>query len=309
VTLPWVAVLSDAQDEFSLSPKKDIAQFTGFERAPLDADEAGGAADPAQGVRRLASALWSAMGPASILVVAGILPWRRWRRRHAAKTRWVLLGGAALLCAVLLRLSSGWGYAAGRQALSAATLLLPFAGEGLFVLVGFLSRAVRRRRAALVLTTMLAVPLGVIAVLRPDGESGERGRILGEQIAAAEIGNRAAGDVVIATFREPLVAWYCGRALERAGSVRKARDVPLYRRHKELLTVSADAEGRRAALRETLEREGADWVVLHLWDPVRDAGGVRTPGEDLARLLLEDGAVTTPVLGSSELVAYPVRPK
>jgi dolichyl-phosphate-mannose-protein mannosyltransferase len=303
VALPWVAALSDHGGELELSPKKDLSAFVGLEDAPR---EAANEADAAERVRNLASALWGAMGPALVLVLAGVLPWRRWRRHRSARTRWLLLAGAGFLCAVLLRLSWGWDYAAGRQALAAATLLLPFAGEGLYVLVTFLSRAVRRRRAALFLTMLLAVPLGVLAILRPDGESGGRARILGEQIAAAERERRGTGDVVIATFKEPLVAYYADRALREAGLPRRARDLPLFRRHRSLLEVSADAEGRRAALRETLSQGGAGWIVLSFWDRVSDQGGTRSPGEDLARLLAEDGVVGKPVIGSSELVAFPL---
>jgi hypothetical protein len=209
-----------------------------------------------------------------------------------------------VLCALLLRLSTGWGYAGGRHALTAACLLLPFAGEGLTTLVGFLSRAVRRRRAALALTIALTVPLGVTAVLRPDGESGERERLLGEQIGRAER-ERAGGDVVVASFREPLVAYYADRELRSTG--RRVRNQRLLREHAALLTVSAELEGRRADLVRALRASGASWLVLRLWPRGSGADGPKAPGDELAARLLEDGALGTPVLASSELAAFPVR--
>lgn len=328
VVAPWIVAMSADRGSLVLSPKKDVAQFAGVDDAPKDAPSDDGATEPvgdpslrappdgerdataatAAGVRELAAAMWDALGPAIVLAAAGALPWRRWRRRRSARSRAILLLGAAFLCAVIVRLASGWGYAGGRHALSAGLLLLPFAGEGLFVLVGFLSRAVRRRRAALFLTMLIAIPLAVVGILRPDGESGERERILGELIAREAIasgpGSTPDGEVRIATFGEPLVAYYADRVLREHG--RRARNLRLFRKHGRLLTVSADMAGQRAVLVDALRSEGASWLVVRLWRTREDNGVTRNPGEELVTSLLADGAIATPVIGSSELAAFPV---
>lgn len=299
---PWVAEISRTAGTLVLSPKKDLAQFAGADTTAFElaGDAAAGAA-----VRALSAAVWSALGAAVLLVPLGALPGRRWRLRPSRRSRWALIAGAVVLLGLLLRVASGWGYAGGRHALTASCLLLPFAGEGLLVLVAWVSRAVRRRRAALFLVILITVPTAVTAVLRPDGESGGRERLLGEAIAAAERERDGAGDVVIASFQESLVAYYADRALRGTG--RRARNQRLRRDHKELILRSAELEGRRAELVAALRRAGASWIVLRLWDDVSENGATRHPGEDLADRLTDDGALGRPALAASELAAFPVK--
>lgn len=301
---PWVAALSSDRGHFVLSPKKELAEFVGVAAAPKDGSDG---VNLAVSVRRLGAALWSALGPVMALVAVGAFAPARWRRRRSATARALLLITAAGFCVLVLRLASGWGYAAARHTLSASVLLLPFAGEGLAVVVGFFPKAVRRRRAALFLAMLLAIPTALIAVLGPDSESGERERMLGEQIAAVERAKGGAGDVVIGSFGQPLVAYYADRALRGdAGSQgRRVRDVRLWRRHQRLLLVSADLEGGRADLTTTLREAHAAWLVLTFWDGPQ--GSARRPGEELAQRLIEDGVLGTPVVGAGDLAAFPLR--
>jgi hypothetical protein len=304
VAAPYVVQLSSAQGRLALSTKKDVASFAGVADAPRD----GGADDSGLvgAVQGLGDALWGGLGVALVLVVIGALPRKRWSAHHARSSRIVLLAAAAVLCAALMRLRDGWGYGGGRHAAAATVLLLPFAGEGMVTVVGFLSRAVRRRRAAMMLATILVIPLAVEAVLRPDGESGARERALGERIAADQRA-RGGGDVVIATFRQPLVAYYADRTLrDPSAAVRgSARNLRLpMRRYGELLTKSADLDSRRASLTARLREERAQWLVLRFWD---GDGPERRPGEDLAAALVADGVIEGPVLGSEDLAAFRVR--
>lgn len=306
VSGPWVAALSADRGALTLSPKKDVARFVGAAPTPLDErpETTSKPPDGAAGVRATAEALWDALGPALPLVAFGAFPRRRWSRRRGHRPRWILLGTAAVLVALVIRLHAGWGYAGGRHALGAATLLLPFAGEGAVAAFALLPLVRRRRRAALWLTTMLAVPLALRAVLRPDGESGERERDLGAAVAEAARG-RGTGDVVVASFAEPLVAWYADRSLAPAG--RRVRNHRLLRTHGRLLDLSADLDEQRARLAADLRAAHADWLVLNLYATAPSAGGRRTPGRELAARLVEDGVLgTDSVACGSELAAFPV---
>lgn len=302
VAAPWVAALSAEQGAFALSPKKDLARFAGVARAPLDqgpqdlwsmAESMGGAA----------ASLWGALGAGALIAVLGALPRRRWAPRPR-RVRVVLLVTVAVLFTLLMRLRAGWGYAGGRHALAAAVLLLPYVGEGVLALTGFLSRAVRRRTTALALTTLAAIPIGAYAILRPDGEGGEAERHLGRVVAAkaAAAGDR---DVVIGIFTEPLVVYYADRSLRETGG--SARGVRLLREHGRLLSFSADLLEQRRALAAHLAAEEADWIVLDLFDEVDGSGAPRRAGSDLARALVADGVLGAPVVAAgSELAAFPV---
>jgi len=257
-------------------------------------------------VRDTAESLWDALGPALPLVLVGAFPRRRWRRRRGFRPRWVLLVTAAVLIGLVVRLHVGWGYGGGRHLLGAAALLLPFAGEGAVAAFGLLSRVKRRRRAALILTMLLAIPLGIRAVLRPDGEGGERERDLGNALAEAE---RTLGkaDVVVASFQEPLVAWYADRALAPTG--RRVRNLRLLREHGRLLQVSADLAEQRGKLVAELRKNGARWLVVNLYAKTSSVAGTRTPGRELAAALVADGVLgTSTVACGSELAAFPVLP-
>jgi hypothetical protein len=148
------------------------------------------------------------------------------------------------------------------------------------------------------------MPMAVVAILRPGGESGDRERELGEQIAGVER-QRPGGTVVIASFAEPLVAYYADRALRDHG--RRARNLRLPRRRfGDLLAVSPELEGRRAELVRELREQGAAWLVLPLWRERETPSGRRATGRSLAQALLDDGAVTVPVEGAVEIAAFPV---
>ena len=54
------------------------------------------------------------------------------------------------------RLRGGWGDAGGRHLLAAGTLLLPFAGEGLYTLGGVIPRITSRRRFVIVAALLLS---------------------------------------------------------------------------------------------------------------------------------------------------------
>lgn len=303
---PWVGALSAERGALTLSPKKDLARFAGAAPAPRESGSTA-AANGRTGIHATAEGLWDALGPALILVVAGALPRRRWSRRRSFRPRWMLLLTAVGLIALVVRLHAGWGYGGGRHLLPASVLLLPFAGEGAVAVFGFLSRARRRRRGALILTTLLAIPLGVRAVLRPDGEGGERERTLGETLAAADAVTASRGDVILASFGEPLVAYYADRALAPTG--RRCRNVRLRRGHGRLLELSSDLEEQRAALADELRARGAGWLVLHLYTERESLGTTRRPGMDLAARLLEDGVLGLPAVArGSELAAFPVLP-
>lgn len=317
---PYVAELSSVRRELTLSPKKHVAEFVGLDAAPKDAGRANESSEPApverntwtavaSGVHGVGDALVGALGPALLLVVIGAFPRTRWRRARSGSARGLLVGTALVLCLALARLQTGWDYAGGRHALAAATVLLPFAGEGMVSFVAFLSRAVRRRRAALALTTCAVIPLAVTAILRPDGESGARERSLGELIAQTERDAGGRGDVIIGSFREPLVAFYADRALRADG--RRARNVRLpKRRFGKLLSMSADLDARRAELVATLRAAGATWLVVpYLRRSPVDEGTSRRPGEELAALLIADGEIAPPAIGAAEFAAFRLVPR
>lgn len=308
VSAPWVVALSAERGTFALTPKKDLARFAGL--APLRGDAvAPGGTGTLAGLRGALGAMWDALGPGLLLAVPAFLSVRRWGTRHWRLTGALLLG-AAVCIALLVRLRAGWGYAGGRHGLAAATLLLPFAGAGALWVVGFVRRTWARRVAALTLLWLAAIPLALRAALRPDGEGGERERHLGRAIAEAAMERPSAGDVVVASFAEPLVAYYADRTLraDARGAGRRARNVRLLRDHGPLLSVSADLENRREALAATLRGSGAGWIVLDLFSESRGPGATRIPGRDLTALLSRDGRIGVPAVSAgSELAAFPVK--
>jgi hypothetical protein len=211
---------------------------------------------------------------------------------------------SAVFIGLVARLQFGWGYGGARHVLPGALLLLPFAGEGFLVVGGFISRAVARRRMAVVLASFLAIPLAVKSVLRPEGEDQVDARRLGERLAEVSKAD-VAGPLVVATFREPLIAYYADRARSADGG---ARDVPLWGAFHALLERS-DAEGRRAELAATLRREGAQWLVVDMFRRPAGAGAdAQASGASLAQRLVEDGLLGTPVVSAgSALTAFPVK--
>jgi hypothetical protein len=305
-----VVALSTSQGSFALSPKKDVLRFTGLAPAPgdpaalLDGPQGVPAAALPDALRGAASGLESALTvPLLVLVAAGAFPRRRWGHRRARLPRVLLLGTAAVLVAAVVRLHTGWGYGGGRHLLAAGVLLLPFAGEGVLFLGAFLSRVVRQRRLAFVAVSLVAIPLGVRALLRPAGESGVAERRLGEELA------RRAGDgaeIGVATFAQPRVAWYADRLLSATGGA--ARDVPLWGRYRQLLHTSSELADARAGLARTLDQERADWLVLDVYATAARHGQLRAPGRELAAALLDDGVLGLPAAArGAELAAFPVR--
>ena len=310
LAVPYVTLLSQARGRFSVSPKKDVARFVGAE-APQRAVTVGeavpvpevAAPEPAGMAEILggtASALDSALtAPVIALVLLGIVPWRRWRRKRSRRPRLLLLGPALVLVALVMRLHAGWGYGGGRHALAAAVLLLPFAGEGLAVLGSILPRMTSRRRFLIVTATVLAIPLGTRAVLRPPGEGGAGARLLGEALAA-EIERRggAGADVVIASSAEPRVAFYADRVLRARGG--SAVDVPLWGRFLRPLCLGAPSDAVAGAVTRTLAEAGAGWIVLDVLDEDE-------PDLVLLRALRERGCVReSTIAAGSKLAAIEV---
>jgi hypothetical protein len=189
--------------------------------------------------------------------------------------------------------------------LTSGVLLLPFAGEGLHFIGGFISRMVARRRLTVVLASFFAIPCAVRCVTRPEGATRADARALGELIARETGGD---GPVVVASFKEAVVAYYAER--ERGAPV---EDLRLWRSFggvgpdKKLPAVLDDARDRSDALRDILRAGGARWLVLDLFDG-GSAGGAESPGRALAAKLIAGGVVGTPATSAgSELAAFPVR--
>jgi len=299
VAAPYAVALTRHEGRFAVSPKKDVARFVGAAETPGPPRDAGTT------VRETTGALDGALTtPAFILVLAGVFLPTRWRRGRSIRPRLFLLALAAAFVGLTARLQAGWGYGGARHVLPGALLLLPFVGEGFLLVAGFISRVVARRRLAVVLAAFLSIPLAVRSVLRPEGENQVDARRLGERLA--EIAKEGgAGRVVVATFREPLVAYYadCARRVDGAG----ARDVPLWGAFHALLERS-DAEGRRAELAQTLRREGAQWLVVDMFRRSPGPGADKeASGASLAQRLVEDGVLGTPVVSAgSALTAFPV---
>lgn len=297
---PYAADLSREAGHFVVSPKKDVARFVGATDAPLDADITRETAQDA------ASALEGALtAPIMLLVLVGAFLPGRWRNARSRRARLFVLGVAAVVVALVIRLQLGWGYGGARHILPAALLLLPFAGEGFLFLGAFLTRTIARRRLAVVLAAFLAVPYAVKCVLRPEGEEQADARALGERLAAAAR-DADAREVVVATFREPLVAYYADRTLRGAGG--GAHEVRLWGRFGSLLT-DADARETRAGLAAALHEGGVKWLVLDLFRTATGPDGTTTvPGRALAERLAADGLIGTPVVSAgSPLTAFPVR--
>jgi len=163
---PYVATLS-ADGPLRLSPKKDIGRFVGAAEPnapavvamPHESSLARAVAGTASGLDKAVTT------PVLLLVLVGALRRRRWGNRRSRSARLLLLGTAAVLLGLVMRLNAGWGYGGGRHALGAGLLLLPFAGEGLITLGGLLPRATSRRRLVLVLAMLLAMPLAARGLL------------------------------------------------------------------------------------------------------------------------------------------------
>jgi hypothetical protein len=300
VAAPYAASLSRQAGHLVLSPKKDVARFVGTEQAPADSaapSERGAVADTLSAMDGALTA------PIIALIVVGVVLASRWRHRHAFAPRVLLLAGAVVSILLVLRLRTGWGYGGAKHVLPGALLLLPFAGEALLFVGVFIRRAMARRRLAVVLACFLATALTVRTLLRPIGEDQADARRLGEAIAASA---KTAGkrELVVATFAEPLVAYYADRSLRTGGGT--ARDVPLWGRYRALLGPGGTDE-LRAAMAATLRAEGAQWIVLDLFrGATPDA---EAPGRTLAAKLEKDGVAGAPVIAAaSPLTAFPVRP-
>jgi hypothetical protein len=303
VAAPYAAGLSRFAGRLSLSPKKDVAVFVGATDRPKSTTGEPPRAVPVDdAVRGTASAIeGAATVPVFLLLLVGVFSPLRWTRRRTAVPRLLLLGLAALSFGLVVRLWTGWDYGNAKHVLPGVCLLLPFAGEGFLFLGGFISRMVARRRLAVVLTSFLAIPLAVKALLRPEGETSEGARRLGEAIAAADPEER----VVIASFKDALVAYYAGRALRGDGAA--ARDVPLWGSFRDLLE-RGDDERRRADLAMRLRTEGARWLVLDLFEHGRSETAAGFPQRDLAKRLMDDGVLGGAVVSpGGSLVAFPVR--
>jgi hypothetical protein len=299
VAAPYTVALSRHEGRFAVSPKKDVARFVGTTAAPSPTR------DTATIVRETAGAVDGAVTmPVFLLALAGAFAPVRWRRRRGIVPRFLLLTVFAAFVAFVARLQTGWGYGGARHILPGALLLLPFAGEGFLVVGAFISRPVARRRMAVVLASFLAIPLAIKSVLRPEGSEQVDARRLGERLAEISTAN-AGGTLVVATFHEPLVAYYADRARRADGG---ARDVPLWGAFSALLERS-DAEGRRAELTAALRREGAQWFVVDMFRrPSGSAADAQAPGASLAQRLVEDGVLGTPVVSAgSALTAFPVK--
>jgi len=306
---PYAIALSHHKGHFEVSPKKSLAKMLGFERAPGDDDEAPGDDEPAPdggAAGDAASAFEGALTePVFVLVLVGIAVPRRWRRGPARRARFVALHMAAVFVAVLMRVRGGWGYSNSRHMLTSGLLLLPFAGEGIHFMGGFISRAVARRRLTVVLASFFAIPCVVRSATRPEGATRADARALGELIGRQNAGGER---VVVASFAESVVAYYAERT--RGAPV---ADLPLWRHFgrteppKKLPEVLHDAYVRSDALAEILHRDGARWIVIDLFNGSTE-GGTESPGRTLAAKLVADGTVSAPVTAAgSSLAAFPVR--
>lgn len=307
VAAPYVTHLSEGADRVVVTPKKDLSRFVGLAPAPAEsASRPAGEEEPSV-VRESASAIEGALtAPLFVLALAGAFLPTRWRRRGAAGARGALLVTAAAFVAALLRLRSGWDYGGARHVLAGCLLLLPFAGEG-FVFVGvFITRAVARRRLAVVLASFVAIPMAVKTILRPEGESMADARALGELLGEMQRA-RSREELVVASFKEPVVAWYAERTL---GPAARARDLPLWGRFRQPSRAAerpGAADALRAELAATLRREGARWLVIDLFEEPDERDPLPS-GRELADALVDDGVLATPcVAAGSSLAAFAVR--
>ena len=159
------------------------------------------------------------------------------------------------------------------------------------------------------LAAFVAIPCAAKAILRPEGADQADARALGEAIAA---GAKSAGQtsVVVASFREPLVAYYADRALRPNGG--SATDVRLWGPYRALLAAETDdAEQSRlsAELATTVRSQRAQWLVIDLFRSVTTQSGQEVvTGRLLAERLVRDGVLTVPVTAAgSQLAAFPVK--
>ncbi len=297
VAAPYAGALSDAHGRFSVSPKKDVVRFAGFEEVAAGSAPSA----PATAWSGTAAAFDGALTtPVAALVLVGLLAPGRWRRRRSRRPRLILAGTALVLGALVFRLQAGWGYSGGRHALGAAVLLLPFAGAGLAVVARVLPRVTSQRRFALVAALLLALPLGARAVLRPPGAGGVGARSLGELLAERVDPAEAASPIVVATSGRPLVAWYAERALEPDGL--RVEDLPLWGRHVRRVRDAESAREVAADVERALRDGGATWIVLRAAAPEDD------PERRLAVALAERGVLGAPPVGAgSDLAAWPIR--
>ena len=299
---PYAIALSHHAGRFELTPKKSLAKVVGVDQTPADES-------PVED-SRVASDLASKFGgalpaPVIVFVLAGIAVPRRWRRGPGRRARLVVLHMAAVFVALLLRVRWGWGYSAARHMLTSGVLLLPFAGEGLHFIGGFISRMVARRRLTVVLASFFAIPCAVLCVTQPEGATHADARALGELLARQTPGD---GPVVVASFAEPLVAYYAERT--RGAPV---SDLRLWRSFggtgpdKKLARALDDARVRSGDLRDALREGGARWLVIDLFKG-GPGGGPESPGRALAAKLIADGIVTAPATSAgSSLAAFAVR--
>ena len=312
VAAPYVVLLSQARGHLEVTPKKSLAVF--FGQAPPGAASrmARRVVDSTPGLigslLETVEALTSALTvPLGLLAIAGLLWSSRWRHRRPRAARILVLLLAVPLLAAVARLNAGWGYGGGRHALGAALLLLPFAGEGLYRLGGVFSRSTSRRRFTVFLAVLLCMPLATRGLFLSRGRGSGRAAHLGREIATRTAESlRFDSEVVIASFREPLVAYYADRESLRNGG--RARHVRLQRDFGPLLALTRDLLELRRQLAEHLRAEQVDYLVLDLYARERGTTGVSYPGRELARVLQQDGLLEDDVIAvGSELAAFRVR--
>ena len=306
---PWVVAMSRHHDRVVLSPKKDLARFAGTDGSrPTRALVAAPVSPhtrvtPLAAVRGVASGLEGALTvPVGLLVLLGLLTPRRWRQRRARRGRILLAGTALFLVALVVRLRFGWGYGGGRHLVVAGTLLLPFAGAALFGLARLLPRVRSRRRFAMYAGLILALALGMYAVLRPPGRGGMPARALGEDLAVDALAG-AGAPVRVATVAEPRVVYY----MQREGRT-GARDVPLWGPVVEPITRGAPLDAVGDVLTRLWADEPPTYVVLDLWKR-GPASGPEHPQRALYEELVDRGLIERAAVSSrARLAAFRVRP-
>lgn len=314
VAAPYATAFSLHEGHFELTPKKSLARFLGAQPAPLEEPVPAGTPTPtergavgaARAVLRTAGSLSAALtAPLALLAAVGLLSGRRWGARRARRACAATLATAGLLFLAVARLQGGWGYGGGRHALGAALLLLPFAGEGLFRIGGIFSRPTSRRRFTVYLAVLLAMPLATRGLLLSRGRGSAEAAQLGRAIAERNADGPFDREIVVATFNEPLVAYYAEK--EAAWSGGTARLLRLQRDFGRLVSVNPGLPDLRAALAERLRTEHADFLVVDLYAAVQLEGGTFRPGRALAQALQDDGVLDRSCISAGgELAAFRV---
>ncbi len=308
VAAPYAVGLSRDRGRLTLSPKKDVARFVGVDgtrptraAVPVPSD-ARLATTAAEAIGGTASALEGALTlPVLLLALAGLLTPRGWRRRHSRLGRAFTAGTALVLVALVVRLQFGWGYGGGRHLITAGVLLLPYAGAGLFVLARMFPRVRSRRRFALFVALIIAIPLAARAVLRSPGQGGLSVERLGAEVARASQGDR---ELVVASVAEPRVAYYARQHTALGVTV---SDLPLFGPYVDPLERGAPLKVVSEQLSNALVERRADWIVLDLWRTRRGENGPEHPHRALYEELLQRGRIERRALPSGTgLAAYRV---